>query len=531
MALLGRAGSSPTPGANKPQHPKPKPNVTRLEKNEIRLHYSGFIIFGAQLLSITTGLIFTLLLTRNMTTPEYGIWANIFDLAGYFLLFSGLFPFWTMRFVARRKDGAAKTGLLANLIISLAATSIYISLTPLLTSTFNISGQYVLMYLIAAAHIINMHAVVALESILRAKKPQAIGYGLLIEEITKVTLAYVLIVRLQQLFLGALLSLTISITIQVLYYLKLTSNDLKEKIQWTYAKEWLKGSTANIYNAVGSQIAASPIILLFLLGGQAARGNYQAATTFSNMIGYALFLSYALYPKLLADNNLKDATASLKTVLMFAIPMTTIVLSIPQSLLTILNIHYNEATPILLLLALDAFILLISQFYTSVIFGVEKLDEEAMIPMKKLAKSKIFKVFTLPYIQAAISVPATLYALTQLAAGRPVRAAVYVTAINLTAHTAILLIQYAMMHTAVPIRVPWKNIGKYILASAVTAAFLYILPDTTTLFLTLAIALAGAAVYLVILLAIDKEARKTITLIWKEIKSIPKRERVTTANT
>jgi hypothetical protein len=216
---------------------------------------------------------------------------------------------------------------------------------------------------------------------------------------------------------------------------------------------------------------------------------------------------------------------------MFAIPMTTIVLSIPQSLLTILNIHYNEATPILLLLAIDAFILLISQFYTSVIFGVEKLDEQAVIPMKKLAKSKIFKVFTLPYIQAAISVPATLYALTQLTAGQPVHAAVYVTAINLTAHTTILLIQYAMMHTAVPIRIPWKNIGKYILASAVTAAFLYILPDTTTLFLTLAIALAGAEVYLVTLLAIDKEARKIVTLIWKEIKSIPKRERVTTANT
>jgi hypothetical protein len=499
------------------------PNVTRLEKEEIRLHYSGFIIFGAQILSIATGLAFTLLLTRNMTKPEYGIWANIFDLTGYFLLFSGLFPFWTMRFVARRNKGAAKTGLLANLIISLAATSIYIALTPLLTTAFNISTQYVFMYLIASAHIINMHLITALESILRAKKPQAIGYGLLIEEISKITLACLLIVKLQQLFLGALLSIIISITIQVLYYLKLTSKDLKEKLCWTYAKEWVKGSTANIYNAIGSQLAASPIILLFLLGGQAARGNYQAATTFSNMIGYALFLSYALYPKLLADNNLKDVTASLKTVLMFAIPMTAIVLSIPQSLLTVLNIQYNEATPILLLLAVDAFILLISQFYTSVIFGVEKLDEESEIPMKKLVKSKIFKVFTLPYIQAAISIPTCLYVLTQIAAGHPVNAAVYVTAISLAAHIVILLIQYTMMHTTVHINIPWRNIGKYILASAITATALYVLPHATTLTRTLATALAGAAIYLAILLSIDREARKTVTLIWEEIKSITKK--------
>jgi hypothetical protein len=198
------------------------------------------------------------------------------------------------------------------------------------------------------------------------------------------------------------------------------------------------------------------------------------------------------------------------------------VLSIPQSLLTVLNIQYNEATPILFILTVDAFILLISQFYTSVIFGVEKLDEEAQISMKKLVKSKIFKVFTLPYIQAAISIPSCLYVLTQIAAGHPVNAAVYVTAINLVAHIAILLIQYATMHTTVHINIPWRNIGKYVLASAITATVLLVLPHPTTLTRTLATALTGALVYLAILLSIDREARKTVTLIWREIKSIIK---------
>jgi O-antigen/teichoic acid export membrane protein len=495
-----------------------------LSKNTIRLQYSGFIIFAAQLTSIITGRAFTLLLSRNMTQQQYGIWANIFDLTGYFLLLSGLFPFWTMRFVARKKEGAAKTGLIANLAVSLASAAIYISLTPTLTQAFNISGQYVTMYLIASAQIINLHLIVMLESILRAKKPQAIGYGLLIEEITKITVAYILIVRLQQLFLGALLSLITGIIVQALYYLTLTAGDLKGKIQWTYAREWLKGSTANLYNAIGTQLAASPIILLFLLGGQAARGNYQAATTFSGMIGYALFLSYALYPKLLAENNMKDVTASLKTVLMFAIPMTAIVLSIPDSLLTILKVDYNQATPILLLLAFDAFILLLSQFCTSVILGVEKFDEEATVPLRKLAKSKILKIFTLPYIQAAISIPTSLYILSQFASGEPVLAAVYVTTINLASHTITLLIQYAIMHASIPIKIPWKNIGKYILAVTPTAAVLHLLPDVTTLSLTVAEAAAGAAIYLAILLTIDPEARKIVNAIWKELKNIAKRE-------
>jgi O-antigen/teichoic acid export membrane protein len=491
-----------------------------LKKNEIRLHYSGFIIFAAQILSVITGLAFTLLLTRNMTKQEYGIWANIFDLVSYFLLLSGIFPFWAIRFIARGKQGAAKTGLLANLVISLVSTTLYVSLTPFLTGAFHIGGPYVLMYLIAFAQITNLYVILALESVLRATKPQAVGYGLLIEETAKLAMAYVLIIRLQQLFLGALLSLILASTVQVLYYVSITRNELRQRIQWTYVKEWLKGSTANIYNAVGSQLASTTIIVLFLLGGQEARGNYQAALTFANIVGYSLFLSYALYPKLLAENNLKDATDSLKTVLMFAIPLTTIIMAASPSLLTILNINYSEAQPILLLLAIDAFVLVIQQFYTSVIFGTEKLDEKATIPLRKLAGSRIFKVFTLPYLQAAISLPTTVIVLTQFASGQPVLAAVYVTAINLAAHGITLLIQYAMMHNSVPIPIPWKNIAKYLLASAAAGAVISALPDTTTLTLTFAIVLVGIAAYAAILLVIDKEARRLVAAIWNEIKNM-----------
>ena len=140
-----------------------------LEKDEIRVQYSGFVVFSAQIVSVATGLIFTLLLTRNMTKPEYGIWQNIFDVIGYFLLLSSVFPFWTMRFVADcQKQGAAKTGFLANLFVSLIFGLVYIALTPFVTSALHISSQYVLVYVIASVQIINMYLIVVLESVLRA---------------------------------------------------------------------------------------------------------------------------------------------------------------------------------------------------------------------------------------------------------------------------------------------------------------------------------------------------------------------------
>ena len=49
------------------------------------------------------------------------------------------------------------------------------------------------------------------------------------------------------------------------------------------------------------------------------------------------------------------------------------------------------------------------------------------------------------------------------------------------------------------------------------AATLYLLPTTTTLISTIIKAIGGFAFYIGLLLAIDKQARQLIKLIWQEI--------------
>ena len=80
------------------------------------------------------------------------------------------------------------------------------------------------------------------------------------------------------------------------------SGYFKEKANWGYLKEWLKGSTAIAYNAIGGQLFSFVFILLFLYGGTGARAYYQAAFTFTGIISYANSLAFALYPKLLANS-------------------------------------------------------------------------------------------------------------------------------------------------------------------------------------------------------------------------------------
>jgi O-antigen/teichoic acid export membrane protein len=493
-----------------------------LTKSEIRVQYSGFIVFAAKILSVGTGLAFTLMLTRSTTKDQFGTWADINDVLAYFVFLASAFPFWAMRFTARDKEGSTKTGVIGNLVISIIATVIYLPAVPLIMSLLHVSETYMVIYLIASMQIIENYLISMLEACLRAKRPQTIGYGLLIEEFTKILMAYILIIRLQQPLLGAILSLSVGFAIQTGYYLRLLSKELWQPIRWSYVKEWLKGSTINIYYFIGDRIAAFVFIVLFAwpMVGQDARGIYQAAWIIASIITYSFFLSFALYPKLLAESNIQDIITSLKTVLMFAMPMVAGAIALSDSYLAMLNETYRQAATVLIILAINALVQTISQFFSPVLFGFERIDEKAKIPLRELVKSPLFKAFSLPYVHSAIALPTTYYLLTNFVKDQPISAAIYVGIVDTVARLVTFLALYIIIWKIVKINIPWMNIAKYIAASAVMGLFLFfiIIPHPTRLSVVLGMTAMGAIIYFALLSAIDKEAREMIRSIWQEIK-------------
>lgn len=469
---------------------------------------------------MATGLIFTLLLTRNMSTSEYGIWTNIFDYTAYFWLFSGVLPFWATRFMARGKEGTVKTSTLAQLSIALISTLAYFPAIILITRAIG-TQVYLLIYLIAGLYIFSFYMVSIFEGVLRSIRPQVIGYGLLVEEAVKVAIALTVIVGLRQLFLGAVLALVVSASVQVVFYLWLLRDEFKQKTNWGYLKEWLKGSAVIAYNSIGGQLVSFVMVLLFLYGGSNTRAYYQAAFTFTNVIGFSASLAFALYPKLLAKTcHDEQVGVSFRTVMMLAIPLSTITMVMASSFLTILNVSYAVAWPVLIALTLDALVVLISQFYASCLMGAEAFDAEGKISLRLLVKSKIFKVFSLTYIQAAIALPLTYFVLTALPVAGSVQAAVDVIVISFGVHLSTFAGLYLFMRKSIRLPVDKKSITKYILASILMGAALLLFPSTSTLVFTVAKAVAGLAIYVVVLLAIDKQARDLLNLIIQEINGV-----------
>jgi O-antigen/teichoic acid export membrane protein len=457
------------------------------------------------------------MLTRTVSKTEYGIWGNLNDILAYFILIANVIPFWTTRFVARKHAGSAKTGLVANLFLSLISTAVYIVTIPLITSALQISPQYIILYAVVSIQIIELYTLLALQSIVYAFQPHALGYGLLSHEITKVVCAYLFVINFRMGLFGGVLSLIGAYLIQVFFYFGLSRKYLIKKIEWRYFKEWLKASPINIFNVVGMQLSTFALIFLFIYGTKIARAYYGVSFQIASIVRYSSFLAFALYPKLLAKISSEDVTSALKLVFRFAIPMTAGAIILADSYLATLSKVYKEATLVLQLLALNMLCVTLSQVLNNVILGVEKIDEKSDIPFKQLLRSRLFQSFALPYVRAVIILPSSFYILTAIAQ-TPLQAAIYVASVFFIASVIMLICRYTLAQKTLRFIFPWKSLAKYFIASVAMSVMLIIIPHPERLLATLIITLLGGLVYIVALLIVDVETKELVRLTIDEIR-------------
>ena len=478
-----------------------------MEKKEIRTHYSGVIVFAAKLATVATGILFVLIVANSLSQSEYGILGNFYIIVPYFTILSGAMSFWTMRFVSRGAEGACKTGLVANLVLSALAATVYLALFPIVSPSFGLEN-YLAVYLIFVGQVVETYLITVLESSLQGNQPEYVGYGLLAGEILKLGFCIVFVLWQHWALPGVALSIIAAFAIKIAFYLKVISNELRQKLNFDYVREWIKGSALSIYNIIGDRIAAILFLMLSIYGTEIATGYYTATAQIANIIAYSSFLAFALTPKLLAENKIDEATISLKLVLMFAIPMTIGVLSLPGSYLVFMKLSgdYVVAAPLLMILAIDALVLTTSTVFSFVLQGIERVDEKAKIPFREAVKSRLFIAFSLPYLHAAITLPAAFYTLTYLAHGDPLQVAMYAMGINAIGHVVTFLVMYYVIRRAVKVQIPWRNIGKYVVSSAAMAAILYFVHPSGRLS-TLIVTAIGGGVYIGVLLAIDTETR------------------------
>ncbi|MBS7634201.1 hypothetical protein KEJ34_01695 [Candidatus Bathyarchaeota archaeon] len=469
------------------------------------------MLFLFRLLSVGTGLVFTLLVTRNITLEEYGVYSNIGDTLSYFTLASAIIPFWVTRFTARGRQDSPKTGLIINLLVALASTAVYLITIPNILGILQVSSKYFLTYFVGVFLIVENHIQAVLEAIFYPKRPEMMAFGLLVLEIGKVSLGFLFIIGFRMGLIGVLFSLIASYLVQILFYVRGIRREILGRIRWDYAKRWFKASLINIYGIIGGRILMFANILLFVYSGELARAYYGASSAIASIVGYSSSLSFALYPKLLSEANPSDVSSSLKMILMFALPMCIGAIVLSEPLLLILNPLYAVAKPILILLSINALLSAASSVFDSIISGTERLDADEEISYRKMIGSRLFLQQTLTYAQAAVIVP-LMYVI--LAVGMPdaLTATEYLALINVLTNLSIIVSKYVIASRCLRFDIPWVSLIKYLSASLVMSLVLYLTPTLARLSMVAVKVLFGALVYFSLVLLVDKEARKMLKM-------------------
>jgi len=479
----------------------------------IRLRYSGLTLFASKAFSILTGFIFVIAVTRNISSHDFGVWQNIGDMVGYFVILSGVIPGWVTRYVARDQQNAATTGLVTNFVISLPFLVAWLFFAPEFAKIADSPSIY---YTLACLMILGTYLKPALEGIAQAKKPHLLGWDVAIHESTMVSFGVALVMILKFGLLGALVAVISSNFVDVVFYIVTLRSILGRGMNWSYLKNWFRASTISIYGMVGDRLGATNTILLIIYSGATARAYVGAAYTVALSISYVSTLAIGLYPKLLAGGSSEDVETVLRSMLMFAMPMVAGTLVLAQPLLAILNPVYSVAASVLYLMAISYLPWCLSITLDTIITGTERIDQTSF-KMKDLIKSRLFLPASLSYLNSIITLPLLYFVLTYLKPN-PLDSALYLVAIGYAGALTLLVIKYVVAKRYVGFKLPAKDFTKYCIASIIMAVALLQLPVPARISTILPIVALGATIYFTILLIIDRETRKLFRSVVAELR-------------
>ena len=492
---------------------------------EIRVTYAGLISLIGGIISIFTGVIFTLIITRTVTPEEYGTWGLIVGLITYVSLIGPIVSYWSTRDTARNIQ-SGKTAVLSSILLSIGAISIYILISYLMGNYTNVERNVLLF---AAILIPTMFVNGILMAINLGWKPHAISYGTIAYGISSIPLALFLIYYLDFGVAGIIISVFLaniaSILILFFYAKEKIANQFDKKI----LKKWLKFSWLPIYPGIAILVTGFDIsIFTIITGSVVGLAFWTAALVLPGMITHTGLISRAVYAKLLEEKT-GFMSQNLTLVFYFGIIFISLAITFARPGLYALNPIYEIAAPVAIILSFEIFLSVFTNIFLLALAGVERVDKFENSTFKDYIKSKLFFPQTIRLIQASIYILILAVGLLILVGfGRSDQELLlFWASIALVTQIPLVCVLYYFVRKSITIKIEISRIAKFSLTAIGTFGLTYIL---TTQFLVyspdiilfipnvLMFGALGVGLYIIITYLIDNKIRSLVHAIIYEIK-------------
>jgi O-antigen/teichoic acid export membrane protein len=483
----------------------------------VRLRFAGTVGFLVKMLSLATGLIFTVIITRNLSIDEFGQWNVISSLIIYGIFIPTILPYWYTRYTARDIP-VAKTGIFVTILLAAIGQGIFLVAGKIFVSDFEILFP---IFIVASIHVFTVSIIFSLAAIANGKQPELTSYGVLIFEVVKVLIALMYVFSLNISLLDAIIIVLVAEIIQLLALCFLIRKELLKNVEIKNVKKILKNSWIPFYIKVGSLFESTDVLIVAAITTAYVNiAFFKAGFIFAVIVVMGVQLSYPLYIKMLKGGESGDVEISSKLMLTFTIPLVFGVFFLAKPLLFLLNPEYISSSIILQILVFYFFSEAIYGLLTNIVWGKEKVDLLANPSFKQLMQSSLFKVSTINLVRL-VSYVGLLSGFVLLTTNSNLSIETFgeIWAIILLV-TNLPKIFYIMKlsRNLISFQIPWKSIGKYILASAIMSISIILFnsileydPSAIKFAPQLALVIIiSMVIYFGILISIDKDTKQLV---------------------
>ena len=491
----------------------------------IRVTYSGLISFAVKLSTILTGIMFTVIVTRQLSEQEFGTWSLLGSLLLYVVFTDYVVSFWLTREVARGVD-SARTALISSIMFSVGGTFAYLIIAYFVSIQANIDYEILFFgAILIFPRIIND----ILHFLNFGWKPQIISYALLGSEIVKVPAALVLIYFFNLGLEGAILATFISSIISISIHFLYSRHKLRAKFQKKFLKKWFRLSWIPLYHSIPNLAYVSDVVIFSLITGSVIGVAYvTAARAIARIVMNTGALSIGIYPKLLEGGPTEHLQEIITKVFYFVIPLMGLSITLARPGLFALNPVYEIAVPVVIILSFRSLFTVINKLFHSALQGIETVDIDENATFKSYVKSKLFLLPTLRVIQYGSYVVVLIIVLSLLTLeNSEIELIIAWSIVALLIEVPFVIYLYILVRKNMVIKVDYKSLVKYLISGIISFGILHILVEQ---FLDYRISIfeflpelllfvaTGVGLYFGITYSIDKKTRKLFKAIISEIK-------------
>ena len=359
-----------------------------LKLSEIRVTHSGLLSLLFGIFTIPTSLIFMLIVTRSLSTSDFGLYTLIGGILVYATIIEPIINYWATREVARDIPSGSSTVFFGGLF-SLFGVMIYLVVASFINKNIDTSNDVLLFGVMIIPPLFLNRMLSAINTGFKPHIPIIAGFIFSLSNLT-LTAFFTFYQKLDVWILIEILSISYVFSILILGYF--AKEKLRDKININFIRKWIKLSWIPLFSSLGYFLLMMDISIFSLLTGSViGLAFWGVALSISKINESSGYVTRAIYAKILQGKSkeLGDATNLL---FYFVILFSSIILVFGKSALFLLHPQYEIAYMILGILTIQTAFWVFSGHFQNSITSFEKIDLESRSNWKDYFHSKLVRV-------------------------------------------------------------------------------------------------------------------------------------------